>query len=160
MKFRIFFILLAFSAAFFSCRKGKTNDNNNPAPVVCNTAPTTIVCNDTVMTIVQDTAYVTLNHTFYSEHSINATKGCSTEFNGTQVPIAKTYTVTKDYAQLKNNDNYVFLSYYLDGIPGTAQSGTVTISGSGLGATIEFCKVTFKDAYNHTYVVSMKTDFQ
>ncbi len=152
----LFFGILVINA----CKKKSNQTNNHNQTVVCTTPANSIVCNDSVFHITTDTTYATLNNTFYSEHIISGDKGCGIEYGFSHLPSAGIYTVTNNHSLIKSDTQKVFVQYFLNGNSYTAQEGTLTIIGSGVGATVEFCKLLFKSHINDSLIVSMKTDFQ
>lgn len=158
-----FYSLAGFSlAAFFfvalSCKKPKEPDPVIVPPVVCNTPNSTLVKNDTLLNIASDTAYATLNNTFYTEHTISAAHGCSVEFEGAVIPAEGSYIITPVFNEVVPGSHKVYIQYYEAGNSFIGQSGTVSITGSGTAAIIEFCKINFKDSFGNDKNLSLKTD--
>ncbi|KXK41497.1 MAG: hypothetical protein UZ11_BCD004001946 [Bacteroidetes bacterium OLB11] len=141
-------------------KKNTSSNNQNNQIVTCTTPASAIVYDDSVFHISNDTAYLTLNNTFYSEHKISADKGCGMEYGITHIPNSGTYQITRDYSQIKIDSQKVFIQYFLNGSTYTAQSGTLSVTGTGVGATIEICKILFINNTNDSLTVSLKSDFQ
>ncbi len=158
--FFVLFILFTGLITINACKKNTSNNNQNNQTVSCTTPASAIVCNDSVFHISNDTAYLTLNNTFYSEHKISADKGCGMEYGFTHIPNARIYNITKDYSQIKIDSQKVFIQYFSNGSTYTAQSGTMSVTGTGVGATAEICKILFINNTNDSLTVSLKSDFQ
>ncbi len=156
---KVFTAFLIVLICCFSCKKKPTPDTDNPnPPVICNTADATLVKNDTILNIIADTAYPTLNNTYYTEHMINATHGCSIEFEDTVAPAAGNYVITPIFNEVVPGSHKVYIQYYLAGNSYSGQSGTVSVTGSGTSASLEFCKIKFKDSFGDEKTLSIKTD--
>lgn len=153
----LLFILFLFVV---SCgKKNKKNNNNNVIPPVsCSLSMSSLVANDTVYNVISDTGYATMNNTFYTEHTIAAAQGSSAEFEGGNAPLAGTYNITPVFTDVTPGSHKVYLLYYNDGKTFVGQSGTVTVTGSGMSAVQEFCKVNFKDSFGDEKTVSLKSD--
>lgn len=160
MKFysKAIFLIFMVVICIISCKKKPKVTDPVIQPVICNTANSTLVKNDTILNIISDTAYATLNNTFYTEHVITATHGCSVEFEGTSFPAEGSYIITPVFNEVVPGSNKVYIQYYTMGNSFNAQSGNVTITGSGSSATIEFCKINFKDSFGDEKTLSLKTD--
>jgi hypothetical protein len=144
--------------AIFSCKKPKDPDPVVVPPVVCNTPNSTLVKNDTTLNIATDTAYATLNNTFYTEHTIATAHGCSVEFEGGVFPPEGTYIITPVFNEVVPGSHKVYIQYYEAGNSFIGQSGNVSITGSGTSSIIEFCKIKFKDSFGSEKTLSLKTD--
>lgn len=143
----------------YSCNK-KTPPVNNPNPITCSLAGSTIVVNDTQYNIIQDTAYATLNNTFYAEHIVATGHGVSVEFEGTTFPAAGDYTVTTVFSEVVIGSKKVYMQYYFNGQSYGAQSGIAKVSGSGAQAITDFCKVKFKESFGEEKTISLKSDME
>lgn len=152
-------MLIVFLFIIACGKKNKKNNNTNVIPPVsCSLSMSSLTANDTVYNIIGDTAYATMNNTFYAEHTIAAGQGCSAEFEGGNAPLAGTYNITPIFTEVTPGSQKVYLLYYTGGKTYVGQSGTVIVTGAGLSAVQEFCKIKFKDSFGEEKIISLKSD--
>lgn len=149
-----------FLLVILCCKKKKTDDdNNNNIPVItCNLSMSTIDANDTIYNVIGDSAYATGNNTYYTEHKISNTHGCSVEFEGVTFPVAGTYSITPIFNEVIPGSKKVYIQYFKNGVSYIGQSGECKLTGAGTGATLEYCKIKFKESFGDEKTISLKSD--
>jgi hypothetical protein len=157
-----FYISISICLAFFisSCgKKDKTNTTNtNTAPVFCSLQMATLVINDTVNQITTDTSFQTANNTYYLQYQDAAEKGCSFDFEGTQIPAEGSFAITPNFTEILPGSKKVYVQFFINGNSFQGQSGVVKITGAGSAAVIEYCKVVFKNSFGESYICSFKSN--
>ncbi|HPI53777.1 MAG TPA: hypothetical protein PLU10_03735 [Chitinophagaceae bacterium] len=148
--------VLAFALFVFSCKK-KSDPPATNTPISCSLSVQSLVIQDTVHTISSDTSYDTGNQTHYVEFAVTPTIGVSIDFNSAGAGSSGNFTITSSFNEVISNTQNVYVALYKNGITYVAQSGTVYVQGSGSLATVEFCKILFKESAGGEHTVSMKS---
>jgi hypothetical protein len=148
--------LLIFTLIVFSCKK-KSDPPVTNAPISCSLSVKSLEIQDTLHSISSDTSYDTGNQTRYMEFAVTPTLGVSIDFNSANAGSSGNFTITSSFNEVISNGQHVYLALYKNGLTYVAQAGTVYVQGSGSLATIEFCKILFKESGGGEQTVSMKS---
>lgn len=157
MKFRNRIVtVLVCTLIIISCKK-KSDPPTTNTPISCSLSIQSLVIQDTVHSITSDTSYDTGNQTHYVEFAVTPTIGVSIDFNSAGAGSSGNFTITSSFNEVISNTQNVYVALYSNGITYVAQSGTVYVKGSGSLATVEFCKILFKESTGGEHIVSMKS---
>lgn len=155
-----FSVILLISFCFLnSCKKDKTEENTATNQNSCSTSMQELTIDGVDFSILSDTAYFN-GQSFYTLHKVNDSVGCSFNFGTNSVPTSGKYNITPSFIEVNSTNNKVFVESYINGNAFQAQSGIVTISGTGSTAIIEVCRVKFKNSFDIEHQVSLKSDLQ
>jgi hypothetical protein len=155
--YKCVFILLIGSFILSACTKEQKNTNTSTTQLnICNISLHELTIDGVDNAIVEDTSYAS-NTSFYTLHTVKSGLGCSLDFGTPSYPAAGSYSITSSFIDVNKINNKVYIELFINGTSFRAQSGTVIITGNGNAAIVDFCKIQFKNSFDTTHQVSLKS---